>query len=317
MAILLPDFVKPVRDWVPIGLSGEDGNVSVYLDGGDEEIEITRRAVVVSLRPLVFAVGSPDAADARAALAIASPRMRFCESDRPTIALGVIRLKRVGSIGVDGARLELFRARGHVNRCLSRLRMGIHHLRSCWRLRVKRSRSDFGMRCMDIPRLWVFYIRPRPVVLVTVRSDGESNIFPMDLIGPTGTPFFSLSLRTASPSIGAITATRRVALSEVGLDQTQIVYELGKHHRSFSADWSRLSSRVFPSPRFGLPVPDFALRVREMTVEAVHEVGSHSVFLCRPVSDEQVASGPVLHHVHGSFEAYRQRSGRPFVTMNA
>jgi hypothetical protein len=60
---------------------------------------------------------------------------------------------------------------------------------------------------------------------------------------------------------------------------------------------------------FGLPVPEAALRVREVRVEEFHEVGSHCLFLtsmlretlCGPVPENE--DGLQLFH---SFSSYRQ-----------
>jgi flavin reductase (DIM6/NTAB) family NADH-FMN oxidoreductase RutF len=137
----------------------------------------------------------------------------------------------------------------------------------------------------DIRASHVFYICPRPVVLVTVEHQGTGNMFPMDLIGPTGSPWFSIALRLTSPAVDLMRQSRRLALASVPISYKDIAYKLGEHHRKVRIDWDSLPFRVQRSSQFGLPVAQAALRVREVRIEECHPVGSHMLFLTAPVSD--------------------------------
>ena len=66
----------------------------------------------------------------------------------------------------------------------------------------------------DLRASHVFYICPRPVVLVSVEHEGAGNLFPMDLIGPTDSPWFSMALRSTSPAVRLMQRSRRMALAE-------------------------------------------------------------------------------------------------------
>src|SRR5258707_6797775 len=70
-----------------------------------------------------------------------------------------------------------------------------------------------------------------------------------------------------------------MALASIPLAYQAHAYELGKHHRVASIDWSTLPFRTIPSPQFGLRIPEAALRVREVRVHEFHEIGSHVLFL--------------------------------------
>jgi hypothetical protein len=50
---------------------------------------------------------------------------------------------------------------------------------------------------------------------------------------------------------------------------------------------------------FNIPVPEFALRVREMEVEAIRRIGSHRFFMARVISDETYARDEELHAIQG------------------
>jgi len=45
------------------------------------------------------------------------------------------------------------------------------------------------------------------------------------------------------------------------------------------------------------------------------EVGSHTLFLGRIISDENLAEGTQLHHTAGFHQTYRRRQGTPLAEM--
>jgi flavin reductase (DIM6/NTAB) family NADH-FMN oxidoreductase RutF len=68
---------------------------------------------------------------------------------------------------------------------------------------------------------------------------------------------------------------------------------------------------VEASRDFHLPVPAAALGVVELQVERIHPVGSHTVFLARPSSDQRRRSGRRMFHVAGIYQDRLKRLGRP------
>ncbi|HWG58253.1 MAG TPA: flavin reductase [Candidatus Acidoferrales bacterium] len=171
------------------------------------------------------------------------------------------------------------------------------------------------MEPRDLRCLFVFYICPRPVVLVSVKHEGAGNIFPMDLIGPTDSPWFSMALRSTSPAVRLMQSSKRMALASIPLSYKPVAYELGKHHKQSSIDWGALSFPTTPSALFGLPVPAAALRIREVEVREYHEVGSHVLFMTSIVNEQTPDRAPrendalPMFHVHGSYREYLRRSG--------
>jgi flavin reductase (DIM6/NTAB) family NADH-FMN oxidoreductase RutF len=163
-----------------------------------------------------------------------------------------------------------------------------------------------------VRRLMVFYICPRPVVLVSVAGEHHSNLFPMDLIGPVSEDRFCLALRSTSPSISAIRGTGRVAISDMPASLTPAIYRLGGHHKKSGIDWSELPFGTSKSSLFSLPHPANALRVRELEILAFREVGSHTLFVTRTASDIRHANGPQLFHVSGDYQHYRAKLAAPF-----
>jgi flavin reductase (DIM6/NTAB) family NADH-FMN oxidoreductase RutF len=164
--------------------------------------------------------------------------------------------------------------------------------------------------------LFAFYSAPRPVVLVSVRHGEAGSMFPMDLIGPTGSRWFSMALRLTSAAIPLMTASRRLALASIPLALKDAAYALGAHHRTLPSDPGLVPLPVKPSPQFQLPVACGALRVREVEIGHHYDVGSHRLFLVQTVSDSGVSASPAdaeaarpLHHVHGVCHHYLRRRG--------
>jgi hypothetical protein len=62
------------------------------------------------------------------------------------------------------------------------------------------------------------------------------------------------------------------------------------------------------SPSFRLPVPQFSLRVREMQIETVRNMGSHKLFLARTIADQQWSDGLQPHFIHGFYQSWRQQA---------
>jgi flavin reductase (DIM6/NTAB) family NADH-FMN oxidoreductase RutF len=150
----------------------------------------------------------------------------------------------------------------------------------------------------------VLYLCPRPVVLASVAHGGASNMFPMDLIGPTASPYFLLALRRTSPSIAMMTASRRVALADVPLEDAAIATRLGDRHKKAQIDWDNLPFETDRSAAHGLRVPRRALRVRDLAVREVREVGSHTLFVTEVVHEECRRDGLQMFTVSGPYYRY-------------
>ena len=108
---------------------------------------------------------------------------------------------------------------------------------------------------------------------------------------------------------------RRVALSGIPATMKSVAYKLAKHHKQPLPDWNALPFPVRPSREFGIPSVAAALRIQELAIVHSEEVGSHTLFLGRMVSDEYLAEGVQLHHTAGFHQAYRRRQGMPFAEI--
>jgi flavin reductase (DIM6/NTAB) family NADH-FMN oxidoreductase RutF len=108
---------------------------------------------------------------------------------------------------------------------------------------------------------------------------------------------------------------RRVALSSIPATMKTVVYKLAEHHKQPLPDWSELPFPLRPSHEFGIPAVAAALHIRELAIVHSQEIGSHTLFVGRIVSDESLAAGTQLHHTAGFHQAWRRRQGMPFAEI--
>jgi flavin reductase (DIM6/NTAB) family NADH-FMN oxidoreductase RutF len=290
----------------PVGLDDPQEVVEVWLSGPGETRNVTRNNVVAALRPFTIGVMF-DRNDSQ-------PRedqpfcLRMHGRRAPQRLLGVIHLRLARTIDLPDHRFCLFELDGCENLCVPAVSLRLYYLQEQRRAEQRRRRNpyNFQMTPVDLHGNHVFYICPRPVVLVSVEHEGSGNLFPMDLIGPTDSPWFSMALRTTSPAVRLMQHSRRMALASIPFAYRGIAYELGKHHKLSNIDWAALPFATRRSPWFNLRVPEAALRVREVSVREFHEVGSHMLFITS-VERETIpggARGLQLFHAFGSYRQY-------------
>ena len=161
------------------------------------------------------------------------------------------------------------------------------------------------MSVRDVHAMPIFFICPRPVVLVSV-ADGEiGNLFPMDLMGPLGNGLFGFALNSKRMSASQVRRSGRLALSTVPFEQASVVTGLGGNHNNEGLHWEELPFQMTASTRLGLPVPSFSLRVREMEVITFRDLGSHTLFVARTLNDEHWSDGSQFFMVHGMYQEWR------------
>jgi flavin reductase (DIM6/NTAB) family NADH-FMN oxidoreductase RutF len=235
--------------------------------------------------------------------------LRFHERDGEQRLLGKIGLRFFSSLRVGTKQLCLFRVRDYKNYCLPKVQLWARHLQYA-RQRRRVPDSDVPITPREVHAMIVFYICPRPVVLVSVADGGTGNVFPMNLMGSIGNEYFAFALNSTRAVAPLVERAGRVALSSVPVEQASLAYQLGGNHRKPRIDWNQLPFPSRMSTAIGIPVPAFALRVREMQVEATRKVGSHTLFAARTIGDERWADGTQFFVVHGMYQAWRQKMNR-------
>jgi flavin reductase (DIM6/NTAB) family NADH-FMN oxidoreductase RutF len=302
-------WLQPLPQWSAIGLHPPQELVQVRLRTARGEFDVTRNNVVAALRPLTLAI-EMDRALGVALQGAARYELHFVDA-REGGTLGVLGLERQQVWSSDGIQLALFGVTSGTHRCLGGLARPWNHWLQDRAVRAGAKPGNFALSPAATQQIMIFYICPRPVVLVSVDSGSHSNLFPMDLIGPTASDRFTLALRSTSASVEPMKAARRVALSDVPATEHKTAYSLGAHHKNAQIDWESLPFRLDRSAGFSLPVPEWALRVRELEILDVRTVGSHTLFMTQARSDCVIRDHAQFFHTSGIHEHFRRRQGQP------
>jgi len=309
MPVSVSRWLQPLPQWYAIALHPPQELVHVRLKAADGEFDLTRNNVIVALRPLTVAIGMDGP------LSLALQKTDSCElhfiNARDGDMLGVLGLERQQDWTTNGIALALFGVTGGTHRCLGWPGRPWNRWLQDRAVRAGSKPGNFALSPAATQQIMIFYICPRPVVLVSVDGGSHSNLFPMDLIGPVASDRFTLALRSTSASVEPMKAARRVALSDVPASHHKTAYSLGAHHKNAQVDWESLPFRLGRSAFFSLPVPEWALRVRELTILDVRTVGSHTLFMAEARSDSVIRDDAQFFHTSGIHEHFRGRQGQP------
>ncbi len=302
--------MRPLPQWPPVALREPQEAVQVRLSTVRGEFDVTRAAVVAALRPLTLAVGL-DAQLMSAIEARSQPELHFVDLEsRRTV--GMLQLQHARNWNTSGVAIGLFEVRRGTHRCVRWPYRPLNRWLQNRRMRKNRDPDNFFMPPGAVQQQMIFYICPRPVVLVSVDDGSHSNLFPMDLIGAVSSERFTLALRSTSPSIPTMKSARRVALSDVPARDYATAYKLGIHHRNVMVEWDHLPFEIKRSRDFSLPYPAIALRVREIEILDFDTIGSHTFFVTQIASEHLAADDAQFFHTSGIYQHFRNCNGRPF-----
>jgi flavin reductase (DIM6/NTAB) family NADH-FMN oxidoreductase RutF len=238
--------------------------------------------------------------------------LKFCERGGQQRVLGEINLKpkTATTIPASGTELILLEAGSSKNYCLPKVHILAHYLRHRYLLWRKVDIAGIKMTFLERRAVMVMFIRPHPVVLLSLSGEAGGNIFPMNIMGDLDNGYFAFALKDSRLAAHLVERTRRVALSSVPLSETSLAYQLGANHRKNAIDWDKLPFATKKSAAFQIPVPMFSQRVREMEIETVRKLGSHTFFVARVIHDEGFAGSVGLCIVHGFYQAWRLKGSR-------
>ena len=172
--------MRPLPQWPPVALRAPQEAVEVRLSTGRGEFDVTRAAVVAALSPLTLAVGLdaqryPQSKTARSRAAFRRSRSRR--------TVGMLQLQHTGIGHFRGRDRTVRCPTGTHVACAGRIGPGTA---GCKIAGCAETRIQIISSCLHeaVQQQMIFYICPRPVVLVSVDDGSHSNLFPMDLIGP-------------------------------------------------------------------------------------------------------------------------------------
>jgi flavin reductase (DIM6/NTAB) family NADH-FMN oxidoreductase RutF len=227
-------------------------------------------------------------------------------------AIGHVFLKHTAARADAGMTIGIFDVYGADQRCLNWPQRPWNVWLQSRAIQRNRNPHNFQMTPSAVQQLMTFYICPRPVVLVSVSTPAHSNIFPMDLIGPLANACFTFALRNTSVSVPAMIESGCFAISGIGAEHKDAVYKLGEHHKRAFADWEALPFSIAPTGTFGIPAVASAVWIKELAVQYCEQIGSHTFFVCRVVSERELSREPQLHHTAGFHQEFRRRKGKAF-----
>jgi flavin reductase (DIM6/NTAB) family NADH-FMN oxidoreductase RutF len=309
LAVPMPSWIRGLPQWSPVGMTQPQQAVQVRMSSGRGECDITCGIVVAALKPLTFAIAVDE--QTRSVLEdLSGPQVQFVDLESGR-AVGLLHLHHLRNWDTAGITLGVFEVRNGTQRCLRWPYRSWNRWLQNRAMRKNTDPNNFSMPPEAVQQLMIFYICPRPVVLVSVEDGSHSNLFPMDLIGPISADRFTLALRSTSQSVATMKSARRVTLADIPASARSIAYKLGVHHKK-AVDWDQLPFSIQRSPNFGLPYPQIALRVREVEILDFDTIGSHTFFMTRVASALVVAEAPGFFHTSGIYQHYRTRKGYPF-----
>jgi len=289
----------------PLGLCEPQSEVSVWLHGIRSPRDVTYQHFMLCGAPLTVGIDVDDS-DSMASGENARPVLQFRSRPGNSILLGEMLLRFSRTINIGTRRLMLFHVIGHRNYCMPKARLLARYLFYAYQ-RLKTPVAGVSITAHEIHAMMVLYICPRPIVLVSVVDGAVGNIFPMNLMGPVGNQHYAFALNTNTPVGTLVDKAGAVALSSIPFEQTALAFQLGKNHRKTSINWMELPFSTKPSNYWGLPVPTFSTRVREMSLESSYQLGSHTLFIARIITDERLRDGAECFVVHGIYQAWRSK----------
>ena len=299
--------VRPLPQWNAVAAHAALDPVRVWLMLDGLCFDVTHNHAAAALKPFTLALGLDELLQ-RALDRDHNPVLMFCEGPQQH-GVASLRLRFERAVSQENAVVGLFRVIAHRQRCLR----WPHRPWNRWMQRRAAAKNtdptNFSLTPEAQQQIMVFYLRPRPVVLVSVECEDHRNIFPMDLIGSVQPGLFTLALRTTSRSVDAMKLSRRIALSDIAAADVAIAHGLGRHHR-VDIDWTALPFGLERSALFSLPVPVTALRVREFEILDCVAVGSHTLFICRQLIESRRRDAAPLCHISGISQHFRSRQGR-------
>jgi flavin reductase (DIM6/NTAB) family NADH-FMN oxidoreductase RutF len=301
--LLLGDKTLPQQ--VTVALHEPQDEIAVWLQGQGAQRDVTSLHSIACASPFTVCVAFNSEEELH----------RECDGNRIFLelrerrgakrVLGRIGLRYSTAMAAGESCLGLFKVRDCVNYCMPRVRFWAHYLQQLyWQWRDGKI-PNVRMSALDAHAMMVMFICPRPVFFVTTMEGQTSNLFPMNLMGCLGKNYFSLALNSERLASQSVKGALRVALSSIPCEKAHIARQLGKQHLRSAVDWNLLPFQAMRSSLLDLPVPEFALRVIEMEIQTIKELGSHTFFVARVLHQQVFAEGESFFMIHGIYQDVR------------
>jgi flavin reductase (DIM6/NTAB) family NADH-FMN oxidoreductase RutF len=303
---LLLGKIRPAQRFF-LGQDGAQKEVTVWLHGLGSPRDVTNHHSLACAIPLTICVAFEKGTDL-ASEKLRGLSLRFCERGGAHQVLGRIALRYSGvALATSGPVLYFFRVSSARSYCLPLLHLWMLHLQARYRnWRQPLPPGTIKLASLDMRAMSILFGCPRPIGLASAEESSGRNMFPLNVMGQLDDGYIGFGLKDAKSPAHLVERTRRIALSTIPMRHGDLGIKLGPNHsKKHGIEWSDLPFPTKPSPKFGTPVPEFALRVRELEVEASRTLGSHIFFVARVVADERFAEDQEWCVVHGHYQAWR------------
>lgn len=289
-----------------IGQPQPQNEISVWLEGFGPPRDVTRCHGPASTVPCTFWIAF-DNDNVPNEAQCARMSLHFRENREGHRLLGKLGMIRTHTFPAGESTLLVFEPRSAVSYCHPRLRLYAHTLLQQWRQR--HSSSKIRLSPLEQRAMSVLFTCPRPISLVSVAERGRASMFPLNVMSDVNDVYFAFALTACKIPAQFLASARRFALSTTPIEQAPVAFALAANHNVPSIDFNDLPFPTRQSRGLRLPVPVFSQRVREMEIDSVNRVGSHSLFIARVLSDERRAGGEEFSVIHGFYQAWRIRQG--------
>ncbi|HZB89095.1 MAG TPA: hypothetical protein VE291_10585 [Terracidiphilus sp.] len=287
-----------------LGMPEPQTEISVWLRGKGVNRDVTNHVSTACAEPLRICIGFDEGAGSSAAER-SDLTLVFAERDGLKRVLGTIGLKYTQTLSSAQSEFLFFAPRSSNNLCLPKPLIGLHYLLHAYRHWRRNDSQGIRMTSLEQRAAIVTFIRPHPIVLVSVGDRKDGNIFPMNLCGDLGNGYFGFALRTARVAGTLVERAGRAVISSLPEKEGYLAYRMARNHTMESIDWDELPFATKMSKAFHMPVPEFAQRVKELEMVTSIAVGSHRFFIARIVADEKLADGLGFCSIHGFYQAWR------------
>jgi flavin reductase (DIM6/NTAB) family NADH-FMN oxidoreductase RutF len=279
----------PVKEYATITVEDRI-HERVYLETGGIRKDISGTHWLLCLNPVVFGIWFANEDVSISFAEKSGCLLDFMDSESNGTSIASLRLEFLNKIAEQDGTLVLLK--------LSRAR--IHHLHF---IRISLLYYKYYRKPeQNLKILKSFaaaYSYPRRVRLISFREGEEFNIFPMDLVGDI--PFstrYVFGLRHSNVTLSRIVETKKMAVSEVSYEFSNVIYELGKHHRE-PLSKSDLVFDLVQSEKFHFPIPAWADSYKEIRITSTMNLGSHMLLWGEEVNEKILSpEHQHLYHIH-------------------
>lgn len=279
--------------------------------------DVTKSHVFLGYKPLIFGLCSTFADELllsdqdEVCLSLIGGKFKsdFKWRGLPTDSDAVAKLilKKIQQKDFEGQRIYLFEGVTGKHRLLGELHQFVNNLREKFRIRAA---GNVGLPGNLLDQVRIAYSVPRKISLITVADGTLVNIFPTDLHGHLGNRYYVGSLRIGGKANAQVESLRRIVVSDVDASSYVQVYSMGKNHMMDLQDERRFMLHRRRSRVFDFPLPEWAIRYREMIRLESFDWGIHRLHFYQIINSEELEnSGPTLGHIQQYYAQWRMDQG--------